>query len=123
MKGAPHAQTPKQPKTLEVRISDINYGNHMGNDRALSFFQDARISFLKQLGRRSGCRRRSGKPFREMGLKCDAWVEVTIGIDLLFWSLLLLMVNFLSISHPPGTEFFLHSKGYMNKRNGCGVSM
>lgn len=37
-------------KNLEVRISDINYGNHMGNDRALSFFQDARISFLKQLG-------------------------------------------------------------------------
>lgn len=37
-------------KTLEVRISDINYGNHMGNDRALSFFQDARICFLEQLG-------------------------------------------------------------------------
>ncbi|MZQ99639.1 MAG: acyl-CoA thioesterase [Acidaminobacter sp.] len=37
-------------RTLEVRISDINYGNHMGNDRALTFFQDARISFLQQLG-------------------------------------------------------------------------
>lgn len=42
-------------RTLEVRISDINYGGHMGNDRALSFFQDARISFLQQLGYEERC--------------------------------------------------------------------
>lgn len=35
---------------FEVRISDINYGGHMGNDRALSFFQDARIKYLRHFG-------------------------------------------------------------------------
>lgn len=35
---------------IEVRISDINYGGHLGNDRYLSLFHDARIRFLKQLG-------------------------------------------------------------------------
>ncbi|MDH8678850.1 thioesterase family protein [Fusibacter bizertensis] len=35
---------------IQVKISDINYGNHMGNDKALLFFQDARIQFLRQLG-------------------------------------------------------------------------
>lgn len=33
-----------------VRISDINYGGHMGNEVALLVFQDARIAFLKTLG-------------------------------------------------------------------------
>ncbi len=33
-----------------IRISDINYGGHMGNDRALSLFQDARIFFLEEMG-------------------------------------------------------------------------
>lgn len=33
-----------------VRIGDINYGGHMGNDKALLLFQDARISFLSSLG-------------------------------------------------------------------------
>jgi acyl-CoA thioester hydrolase len=35
---------------FKIRISDINYGGHMGNDRALSLFQDARILFLEDLG-------------------------------------------------------------------------
>lgn len=34
----------------EVRISDINYGGHMGNERALLVFQHARIGWLKTLG-------------------------------------------------------------------------
>jgi len=33
-----------------VSISDINYGGHMGNDRSLSLFHDARISFFESLG-------------------------------------------------------------------------
>jgi acyl-CoA thioester hydrolase len=33
----------------EVRISDINYGGHMGNERALVVFQQARINWLKTL--------------------------------------------------------------------------
>ena len=33
-----------------IRIGDINYGGHMGNDKALLLFHDARINFLGQLG-------------------------------------------------------------------------
>jgi acyl-CoA thioester hydrolase len=35
---------------IEVRVGDINYGGHMGNDKALLVFQDARIAFLESLG-------------------------------------------------------------------------
>jgi acyl-CoA thioester hydrolase len=33
-----------------VRVDDINYGGHMGNERALVVFQDARIAFLASIG-------------------------------------------------------------------------
>ena len=33
-----------------VTIGDINYGRHLGNDRPLLIFQDARIRFLRSLG-------------------------------------------------------------------------
>jgi 4-hydroxybenzoyl-CoA thioesterase len=35
---------------VEVRIGDINYGQHLGNDAVLSFAHEARIRFLKQHG-------------------------------------------------------------------------
>ncbi len=35
---------------LEVRVGDINYGGHMGNDKALLAFHDARIGFLESIG-------------------------------------------------------------------------
>jgi YbgC/YbaW family acyl-CoA thioester hydrolase len=35
---------------VDVRISDINYGGHLGNDRYLSLFQEARLRYLKQFG-------------------------------------------------------------------------
>jgi acyl-CoA thioester hydrolase len=33
-----------------VRIGDINYGGHMGNDRFLALFHDARLAFLDAHG-------------------------------------------------------------------------
>ena len=33
-----------------VGVGDINYGRHMGNDKALQVFHDARINFLKHFG-------------------------------------------------------------------------
>src|SRR6185437_3699993 len=36
--------------TLEVRISDINYGNHLGHDLLVSLLHEARVRFLKKLG-------------------------------------------------------------------------
>jgi len=33
---------------IEIRISDINYGGHLANDRYLSLFQDGRIRYLNK---------------------------------------------------------------------------
>ena len=35
---------------IEVSISDINYGGHLGNDSLLSLIHEARIRFLKEYG-------------------------------------------------------------------------
>ena len=36
--------------TIPVRISDINYGNHLANDALLSILHEARLQFLHSLG-------------------------------------------------------------------------
>jgi len=36
--------------TFEVRVGDINYGGHLGNDKALLLFHDARLKFLHLFG-------------------------------------------------------------------------
>lgn len=35
--------------TYRVSIGDINYGGHLGNDKALVVFQDARLLFLNSM--------------------------------------------------------------------------
>ncbi len=35
---------------ITVRIGDINYGNHVGHQNFLLYFQEARIAYLGQLG-------------------------------------------------------------------------
>jgi acyl-CoA thioesterase FadM len=35
---------------IRVRISDINYGNHLGNDAVLRLIHEARVRFLGQYG-------------------------------------------------------------------------
>ena len=35
---------------ISVRISDINYGGHLGNDSLLSIIHEARVRFLKHFG-------------------------------------------------------------------------
>lgn len=35
---------------LRIRISDINYGNHLGNDAVLRLIHEARVRFFGQLG-------------------------------------------------------------------------
>lgn len=35
---------------IPIRITDINYGGHLGNDSLLSIIHEARIRFLKQFG-------------------------------------------------------------------------
>lgn len=36
--------------TIAVRITDINYGGHMGNDALLSILHEARVQFLQHHG-------------------------------------------------------------------------
>jgi|SRR5579863_427433 len=36
--------------SLRVRITDLNYGSHAGNDTVLSFIHEARVRFLQSLG-------------------------------------------------------------------------
>src|SRR5436305_11312497 len=33
---------------IEIRITDLNYGGHVGNDTILSLVHEARVRFLKQ---------------------------------------------------------------------------
>src|SRR5574337_2085884 len=35
---------------LEVRVGDLNYGNHLGNDSVLTLMHEARRCFLQSLG-------------------------------------------------------------------------
>jgi len=35
---------------LTVRVGDLNYGGHLGNDRVLLFFHEARVRFLRVIG-------------------------------------------------------------------------
>lgn len=35
---------------ISIRISDINYGGHLGNDAVLSLAHEARVRFLQRLG-------------------------------------------------------------------------
>jgi YbgC/YbaW family acyl-CoA thioester hydrolase len=38
---------------ITTRITDLNYGGHVGNDRIFAFMHDARVQFLKSLGYKS----------------------------------------------------------------------
>ncbi|MBL6729875.1 MAG: thioesterase family protein [Bacteroidia bacterium] len=35
---------------IEVRVSDLNYGNHMGNQEFLAYAQESRVRFLAHYG-------------------------------------------------------------------------
>jgi acyl-CoA thioester hydrolase len=39
--------------TLSVRVTDLNYGGHLGNDSVLSLMQEARVQFYQALGFKS----------------------------------------------------------------------
>lgn len=36
--------------TIEVRVTDLNYGGHLGNDALLSLLHESRVRFLHALG-------------------------------------------------------------------------
>lgn len=36
--------------TIAVRITDLNYGNHLANDKVLSILHEARMQFFQHYG-------------------------------------------------------------------------
>jgi acyl-CoA thioesterase FadM len=51
--GRIHIEVPSEflfETTLEVRASDLNYGNHLGHDSVLTIMQEARLRFYRTLG-------------------------------------------------------------------------
>ena len=36
--------------SLQIRITDLNYGGHVGNDKILSLMHEARVDYLNSLG-------------------------------------------------------------------------
>jgi YbgC/YbaW family acyl-CoA thioester hydrolase len=38
---------------ITTRITDLNYGGHVGNDRIFAFMHDARVQFIRFLGYKS----------------------------------------------------------------------
>jgi acyl-CoA thioester hydrolase len=45
----PSITNPIFTTNLSVRIYDLNYGNHLGNDSLLSLIHEARVRFFKQM--------------------------------------------------------------------------
>lgn len=37
-------------EAIAIRITDVNYGNHVGNDAVLSLIHEARMRYLRSLG-------------------------------------------------------------------------
>lgn len=46
----PEIPKPLFETNIAVRVSDINYGNHLGHDSLVSYFHEARVQFLNKLG-------------------------------------------------------------------------
>lgn len=36
--------------SVQIRVTDLNYGNHLGNDALLGLIHEARVQFLQSLG-------------------------------------------------------------------------
>ena len=43
-------QIPLFKSSIAIRITDLNYGNHLGNDRLLGILHEARVQWLDSLG-------------------------------------------------------------------------
>ena len=54
---------------VPVRITDINYGGHLGNDALLSILHEARVQFLKQYG------------YTELNISGKSLIMADVGIE------------------------------------------
>lgn len=65
---------------ITVRIGDINYGNHVGYQNYLLYFQDARIAYLGQFGFSE--RDIAGYPMMVSAVECNYKRELRLGDEL-----------------------------------------
>ena len=54
---------------IPVRITDLNYGNHVGNDTILSLIHEARVQYLHHLG------------YRELDFAGTGLIMADVGIE------------------------------------------
>ncbi|MGZ8538909.1 MAG: acyl-CoA thioesterase [Flavisolibacter sp.] len=55
--------------SIQIRITDINYGGHVGNDTILSLVHEARMQFLKHYG------------YSELDMKGVGMIMIDAGIE------------------------------------------
>src|SRR6266700_2867636 len=55
--------------TIPVRITDVNYGGHVGNDTVLSLIHEARVQYLKHYG------------FEELNIAGTGLIMSDVGIE------------------------------------------
>lgn len=97
--------------SIPVRITDLNYGNHVGNDAMVSIIHEARVQWLKQSG------------YDELHFGGHSLIMAGLSIEFLqesfYGDLLLIDINCGEIS-TAGFELFYHLQC---KRNGKEVSI
>ena len=71
---------------IPIRISDINYGNHVGNDAFVALLQEARMQWLRQYGHTELDIEGTGLIMSDLAVECKAesWygdvVEIKISV-------------------------------------------
>jgi acyl-CoA thioester hydrolase len=104
--------------TIPVRITDINYGNHVGNDAFVALVHDARMQWLQQHGYTELAIEGVGLimsdlavEFRNESLYGDI-IEARIGVDELTRVSFELYYQ-LSVNRPGGKVLLAHAKTAM----------
>lgn len=69
---------------LPLRVADINYGGHLGNDRVLGLVHDARVAWLQALGLSEGDVGGAGLIMAEAGIvyRSEAFLGETVVVEL-----------------------------------------
>ena len=57
---------------IQIRITDINYGGHLGNDSLLSIIHEARVRFLQYLGYSESNVEGNGIIMIDAGVQCKS---------------------------------------------------
>ena len=93
--------------SIPIRITDLNYGGHVGNDTILSIIHEARAQFLKSLGY-------SEKDFGGTGL-IMADVVINFKSELFYGDVVNAAVSLVNISRASFDMVYLLKKGEISR--------